>query len=98
MVNLPITDPDLVPVAHVNLILDAVRSTVPQEMWGDIVEKLEQVESEPLRARLVEDLAECQARVRDGLDYARSADAGGPLQAVDLDAVVASVCDDAVAV
>ena len=28
-------------------IIDAVRSTVPQEMWGAIVEKLDQVEQHP---------------------------------------------------
>jgi hypothetical protein len=32
---------------QVNLILDAVKAVVPQEMWGDIVEKLDPVEQHP---------------------------------------------------
>jgi hypothetical protein len=28
-------------------ICDAVKSTVPQEMWGEIVEKLEELEQHP---------------------------------------------------
>ena len=30
---------------------DAVKSTVPQEMWGEIIEKLEELEQHPERSR-----------------------------------------------
>jgi hypothetical protein len=37
--------PDMAQVRlQVNMIIDAVKSTVPQEMWGDILEKLDQLE------------------------------------------------------
>ena len=32
---------------QVNMILDAVKAVVPQSMWGDIVEKLDQLEQHP---------------------------------------------------
>jgi hypothetical protein len=31
-------------IVKVNRIIDAVKSTVPQEMWGEISEKLEELE------------------------------------------------------
>jgi hypothetical protein len=32
---------------QINQILDPVKAVVPQSMWGDIVEKLDQVEQHP---------------------------------------------------
>ena len=32
---------------QINPIADAVKSTVPQEMWGAIIEKLEELEQHP---------------------------------------------------
>jgi hypothetical protein len=34
-------------IVQVHRITDAVRSTVPEEMWGEIVEKLEELEQHP---------------------------------------------------
>ena len=31
-------------------ICDAVKSTVPQEMWGEIIEKLEELKQHPERS------------------------------------------------
>ncbi len=57
--------------------------------------RLEQCEDEPLRARLVEDVEAMRALVNEGLELARSLDSGRPPQAVDLGALLASLCDDA---
>ena len=37
----------LVMKVQLGQICDAVKSTVPQEMWGEIVEKLEELEQHP---------------------------------------------------
>ena len=37
----------LVMKVQMDQICDAVKSTVPQEMWGEIVEKLEELEQHP---------------------------------------------------
>ncbi|CAI8874398.1 sensor histidine kinase [Methylocaldum szegediense] len=58
--------------------------------------RLEQCRDEPLRARLVEDVAAMQALVDEGLDLARSLDSGPPPQIVDLSALLQSLCDDTV--
>jgi signal transduction histidine kinase len=58
--------------------------------------RLEQCRDEPLRARLAEDVAAMQALVDEGLDLARSLDSGPPPQAIDLGALLQSLCDDTV--
>lgn len=57
--------------------------------------RLEQCEDERLRARLVEDVESMRALVNEGLELARSLDAGSPPQAVDLGALLESLCEDA---
>jgi hypothetical protein len=41
----------LVMKVQMDQICDAVKSTVPQEMWGEIIEKLEELEQHPERSR-----------------------------------------------
>lgn len=57
--------------------------------------RLEQCEDEPLRARLADDLAAMQALVHEGLELARSLDSGQSAEALDLSALLQSLCDDA---
>ncbi|HRP97899.1 MAG TPA: ATP-binding protein, partial [Rhodocyclaceae bacterium] len=57
--------------------------------------RAEQIEDETLRVRVQSDLDAMQALAKEGLDYARSLDAAAPLQAVDLDALVDALCEDA---
>ena len=58
--------------------------------------RLEKVGDAELQARLVEDLSAMQAMVREGLELARSTDTTSEqLQKLDLDSLLASVCDDA---
>ncbi len=57
--------------------------------------RLEKVKDEALRDRLIEDLAHTQAIVREGLDLARSMDSTEPLQRLDLDSLLDTVCADA---
>ncbi|OWW21467.1 ATP-binding protein [Noviherbaspirillum denitrificans] len=57
--------------------------------------RLEKVEDAELREKLVADLTAMQGMVREGLDLARSMDAAGPMQRMDLDSLVDSVCADA---
>jgi signal transduction histidine kinase len=57
--------------------------------------RLEQVENEQLRERLVADLAVTQKLVRDGLDYARSVESTEPWSVVDLDSILSSIAEDA---
>lgn len=57
--------------------------------------RLEKVEDEPLRDKLVSDLSVMQQMVREGLDLARSMDSAEPLRTLDLDSLVDSVCNDA---
>jgi signal transduction histidine kinase len=58
--------------------------------------RLEKVADEDLRRKLVADLGAMQAMIREGLDLAKSLDAGGMMQRVDLDSLLSSVCADAV--
>ncbi|HZW22655.1 ATP-binding protein [Noviherbaspirillum sp.] len=58
--------------------------------------RLEKVEDAELREKLIGDLTAMQGMVREGLDLARSMDAAGPMQLLDLDSLVDSVCADAV--
>ena len=57
--------------------------------------RLEQVEDETLRERLIGDLAATQSLVRDGLDLARSSESREDWSTVDIDSFVASVAEDA---
>jgi signal transduction histidine kinase len=57
--------------------------------------RLEKVEDEALRAKLLEDLAAMRETVNEGLDLARSMETREPLQRVDLDALLSSICEDA---
>ncbi len=58
--------------------------------------RLEQVPAEDLRAKLVGDLEAMQSMIREGLEFARSSDAGATTRRVDLDSLLATVCADAV--
>ncbi|MBC7453534.1 MAG: HAMP domain-containing protein [Massilia sp.] len=57
--------------------------------------RLEKVTDSQLRERLVGDLSAMQAMVREGLDLARSMDTTETMQALDVDALLDSVCADA---
>ncbi|MEZ5545041.1 MAG: ATP-binding protein [Lysobacteraceae bacterium] len=57
--------------------------------------RLEKVEDEPLRERLVGDLAAMQALIREGLDLARSADSIEARVPLDLDSLLESLVEDA---
>jgi signal transduction histidine kinase len=57
--------------------------------------RLEQVDDETLRARLVADLAATQQMVRDGLDLARSSEMREPWSVIDIDSVLSSLAEDA---
>jgi signal transduction histidine kinase len=58
--------------------------------------RLEQVADPELRRKLAGDLSAMQDMIRDGLDLARSLDSGEPIQRIDFDSLLNSVCDDAV--
>ena len=57
--------------------------------------RLEKVSDTELRDKLIGDLSATQAMVREGLDLARSMDSSLPLQLLDLDSLLDSVCSDA---
>ncbi|NEX59699.1 HAMP domain-containing protein [Noviherbaspirillum sp. 17J57-3] len=57
--------------------------------------RLEKVDDEELRGRLIADLSAMQTMVREGLDLARSMESAEPLQRLDLDSLVESLCEDA---
>jgi signal transduction histidine kinase len=57
--------------------------------------RLEKVEDEELRDKLIHDLALTQTIVKEGLDLARSVDAEEPFELLDLDSLITSICDDA---
>lgn len=57
--------------------------------------RLEKVGDAALREKLIEDLAATQALVKEGLGLARSMDSAEPMQTVDLDSLLDSVCADA---
>jgi signal transduction histidine kinase len=57
--------------------------------------RMEHVDEEPLRNRLVADLAIMQQLVRDGLDLARSSEIREPWSIVDIDSILSSVAEDA---
>lgn len=57
--------------------------------------RLEKIGDAELRAKLIEDLSHTQIIVREGLDLARSMDAAEPMQPLDIDSLLDSVCSDA---
>ena len=57
--------------------------------------RLEKVSDEELQHRLIDDLSAMQQMVKEGLDLARSMDTTETMQALDLDALLDSVCADA---
>ncbi|MDO8299528.1 ATP-binding protein [Lacisediminimonas sp.] len=57
--------------------------------------RLEKVSDAALREKLIEDLAATQAMVKEGLALARSMDNSEPMQTLDLDSLLDSVCADA---
>ena len=57
--------------------------------------RLEKVGDEPLRQKLIDDLALMSDTIRDGLDLAQSLQRSESHARVDLDSVLASVCQDA---
>lgn len=57
--------------------------------------RLEKVQDQELKARLVEDLSAVQTMIKDGLDLARSMNSEEPMQRTDFDSILDSVCADA---
>jgi len=57
--------------------------------------RLEKVSDAELQHRLIDDLSAMQQMVKEGLDLARSMDTTETMQALDLDALLDSVCADA---
>ncbi|PZR55833.1 MAG: hypothetical protein DLM50_09885 [Candidatus Meridianibacter frigidus] len=57
--------------------------------------RLEKVQDEELRDRLIDDLASMRETVSEGLDLARSLDLHERLQRIDLDSLLESLCADA---
>lgn len=57
--------------------------------------RLEKVDDQELREKLIADLAVMSETIRDGLDLAQSLESREPDVRIDLDSVLASVCDDA---
>jgi signal transduction histidine kinase len=57
--------------------------------------RLEKVGDQELREKLIHDLSQTQIIVREGLELARSMDSAEPLQPLDLDSLLDSVCSDA---
>ena len=57
--------------------------------------RLEKVQDEELRDKLIRDMNAMQQMLQEGLEFARSRDAGEPPQRLDLDSLLASLCDDA---
>jgi signal transduction histidine kinase len=58
--------------------------------------RLEKVQEEALRDKLVADLSAMQDMVKEGLELAQSMDSGEKMQPLDLDSLLDSVCADAV--
>ncbi len=57
--------------------------------------RLEKVQDEELREKLVQDLSAMQQMVKEGLDLARSIDSTETMQLLDIDSLLDSVCSDA---
>jgi signal transduction histidine kinase len=57
--------------------------------------RLEKVDDPGLREKLIGDMSAMQSMVREGLDLARSMDSAEPMQPLNLDSLIDSVCADA---
>jgi len=57
--------------------------------------RLEKVDDAELREKLVSDLSAMQGMVKEGLDLARSMDSAEPMQKLDFDSLIDSICEDA---
>jgi signal transduction histidine kinase len=57
--------------------------------------RLEKVQDAELRDKLVRDMNAMQQMLQEGLEFARSRDASEPLQRLDIDSLLASLCADA---
>jgi signal transduction histidine kinase len=57
--------------------------------------RLEKVDDPELREKLIGDMSAMQSMVREGLDLARSMDSAEPMQPLNLDSLIDSVCVDA---
>ncbi len=57
--------------------------------------RLEKVADDDLRYKLLADLSATQDMVKEGLDFARSANNEEPMQATDLDSLMEAICNDA---
>jgi signal transduction histidine kinase len=57
--------------------------------------RLEKVDDNDLRDKLIDDLSAMQAMVKEGLELARSMDSNEPMKPLDLDSLLDSVCADA---
>jgi len=57
--------------------------------------RTELIDDETLRGKFIADLDAMRVLIREGLDYARSREGGEPLQAVDIDGLLAALCGDA---
>jgi signal transduction histidine kinase len=57
--------------------------------------RLEKVDDPDLRDKLIGDMTAMQSMVREGLDFARSMNSAEPLQPLNLDSLIDSVCVDA---
>jgi signal transduction histidine kinase len=58
--------------------------------------RLEKVDDPQLKNKLIEDLSQTQALVREGLELARSMDLNEPTQPLDIDSLLDSICADAI--
>jgi signal transduction histidine kinase len=57
--------------------------------------RLEKVQDAELRDKLIRDMNAMQQMLQEGLEFARSRDASEPLQRLDIDSLLASLCTDA---
>ncbi len=57
--------------------------------------RIEKVADAELRNKLIDDMAVMQSMVREGLELARSMDSAEPMQRLDIDSLLNSVCADA---
>ena len=58
--------------------------------------RLEKVSDPELKSKLIDDLSQTQAMVREGLELARSMDVHEPMQPLDIDSLLDSMCADAI--
>jgi signal transduction histidine kinase len=58
--------------------------------------RLEKVTDSNLREQLVDDLTTTQAMIKEGLDFARTLSVEDPMERVDVDSLVESICNDAI--